>query len=63
MVRTITERGLKEFRSLTQGYVLERQDLAITHSAATWLALSASPQAALSLGSRLRGAKGLADPE
>jgi hypothetical protein len=43
MVRTITERGLKEFRSLTQGYVLECQGLAITHSAATWLALSASP--------------------
>ena len=43
MARTITELGLKEFLSLTQGYVLERQGLAITHSAATWLDLSASP--------------------
>jgi len=31
MARTITEIGLKEFLSLTQGYVLERQGLAITH--------------------------------
>jgi hypothetical protein len=38
MARTITERGLKEFLSLTRSSVLERQGLAITHSEATWLA-------------------------